>query len=179
MSAGGVFKLEKVAGFPRLETERLVLRNLRSDDVPALFQNYSDQEITQYFFERPFSRLEQAQDIVRAFIQENEQGQGLTWAVTHKGDDTLIGTCGYQVESARCAEVGFDLAKTHWGQGLMSEAVRAVIRYGFEHVGFDEIKAHTYAKNVRAVRLLERVGLRVDETAGETPEEIAFVLTRE
>lgn len=168
--------MEKAAGFPRLETERLVLRNLQPGDAPALYRNYSDQEITQYFFERPFDRLEQAQEIVRAFIRENDQGQGLTWAVTLKGDDTLIGTCGYQIESARCAEVGFDLAKKHWGQGLMSEALRAVTRYGFEHVGFEEIKAHTYAKNVRAVKLLERVGF---VTAAETPEEIAFVLKRE
>ena len=109
MSTGGVFKLEKAAGFPRLETARLVLRNLRPGDAPALYHNYSDQEITQYFFERPFERLEQAQEIVRAFIQENAQRQGLTWAITLKGDDTLIGTCGYQIESARCAEVGFGI----------------------------------------------------------------------
>jgi ribosomal-protein-alanine N-acetyltransferase len=69
--------------FPRLETESLVLRELRLDDQEAVFDNFSDEDVVQYLME-PFTDVEQAASIIGEFLQAFEQKKGLFWAVTLK-----------------------------------------------------------------------------------------------
>jgi ribosomal-protein-alanine N-acetyltransferase len=150
--------------FPRLETARLILRQISADDRDGIFRNFSDPEVAKWFFEEPYTRMEQVDEIIQAFSQEFEQGEGLTWAIALKGSGEFVGTCGYgEVEVGSRGEIGFDLAKDHWGQGLMSEALQAAIDYGFERLGLGKVEAHTYAANARANRLLRKLGFRLED----------------
>ena len=149
--------------FPRLETERLILRELTGGDSEAIFWNFSDEDITKYFMEKPFTRLEQAQSFVEAFIDEFKQGKAMTWALVLRGADVCIGTCNFMVQSSSCVELGYDLAKVHWGKGLMSEAIGAIIEYGFSRLGCGKIEADTMSHNVRSINLLTRSGFRLDD----------------
>ncbi len=154
--------------FPRLETTRLVLRALTLDDREAVFGNFSDKDVVQHLME-PFTSVEQAASIIKEFLQLFEQKKGLFWAVTLKQDGSFIGTCSFeQVEVGGLGEVGFDLARACWGQGLMSEALGAVMRYGFGQLGLKEIEAFTSVHNARAVNLLKRLGFRVDGVKDES-----------
>ena len=74
-----IFLSEKT--FPILETERLILRSLTPDDKEGVFRNFSDQEVTKYLMP-PFKNMGQAKDIITAFVEEFEQGDALTWAIT-------------------------------------------------------------------------------------------------
>ncbi len=153
--------------FPRLETERLILRALTPDDEQAILRNFSDPDVVEHLME-PFTTMKQAESIVAEFIAAFERGKGLFWAVALKQDDACIGTCSFEaVELGARGEVGFDLAPSHWGQGLMSEALRAVIRYGFERLGLAEIEAFTSIHNARAVNLLKRSGFQIASTQEE------------
>lgn len=153
--------------FPRLETKRLVLREITPGDCDAIFKNFSDPEIASWFFEVPYTQKEQAIQIIEAFKQEFEQGKGITWAITLRPADLCIGTCGFgTVETGGSGEIGFDLAKEHWGHGIMVEALIAVITYGFKELNLNRIEAHTYSNNVRAIRLLERLGMHLDVASG-------------
>ena len=155
--------------FPRLETGRLILRQISADDRDGIFRNFSDPEVAKWFFEEPYSRMEQVDEIIRAFSQEFEQGEGITWAMVLKGNDEFVGTCGYgEVEVGSRGEIGFDLAKEHWGQGLMSEALGAIVAYGFEVLGLDRVEAHTYSANARAIRLLERLGFQFEKVGDDS-----------
>lgn len=148
--------------FPRIETERLILRGITHDDTHALFRNFADPEVAKWFFEHPYTELTQATQIIDAFIKEFEQGQGITWAITLKESRAYIGTCGYgDLEIADQGEIGFDLAKAQWGRGLMAEALTAIIEYGFEVLSLRQIEAHTYSHNTRARRLLEKLGFQL------------------
>jgi ribosomal-protein-alanine N-acetyltransferase len=67
------------------------------------------------------------------------------------------------IEANSCAEIGYDLSKAHWGKGLMSEALRAIIEYGFDELGLQKIKADTLSENTRSLNLLGRLGFQLDE----------------
>jgi ribosomal-protein-alanine N-acetyltransferase len=150
--------------FPRLETGRLLLREITPQDRVGLFKNFSDRDVASWFFDEPYTRMEQADDIIQAFTDEFEQGTGLTWAIALKESDEFVGTCGYgEVEIGSCGEIGFDLAKEHWGKGLMSEALSSVIEYGFDLLRLDKIEAHTYATNARAIHLLRNLGFSLED----------------
>jgi ribosomal-protein-alanine N-acetyltransferase len=146
--------------FPILETERLVLSQLTADDSERWFQNLSDDEITGLIGMEPLENAEESKDIIKSFSDRFEEGSGMAWAITLKGDGKFIGTCSYEkidMEN-RSGEIGYDLLKTHWGRGFMAEALRAIIDYGFEHLNLNRIEAHTAAINDASRSLLRRLG---------------------
>lgn len=148
---------------PRFETERLILRAITRDDRCAIFENYSDPDVANWFFDRPYTQIQQADQLISEFIARSAEGKGMTWAILLKKGDEFIGTCSYEnftVESQ--GEIGFDLAKRHWGHGYMTEALRVIITYGFTVLDLIKIEAITYSHNVRARRMLERLGFSVD-----------------
>ena len=65
-------------------------------------------------------------------------------------------------ESNICAEIGYDLAKAHWGKGLMREALDAMLKYSFETLGFRKILGGTLSENTRSINLLKRLGFQLD-----------------
>jgi ribosomal-protein-alanine N-acetyltransferase len=149
--------------FPRLETERLTLRAITPDDRFAIFENYSDPDVAEWFFDQAYTHVEQADQVIQEFTEKTTEGKGLAWAIVLKESDEFVGTCSYEklnVEGQ--GEIGFDLAKKHWGHGYMTEALGAIITYGFGVLGLVSIEAHTYSRNVRARQVLERLGFRVD-----------------
>lgn len=154
--------------FPQLETKRLVLRELAGHDSEAIFENYSDPDIAGNFLDAPFTDIEQARNLIEAFKAEFEQGTAITWALAFKGTDACIGTCSCMIESGSCAEIGYDLAKAHWGEGLMSEALRELIDYVFECLGLQEIKADTLSHNTRSANLLKRLGFQLDDVRDDS-----------
>jgi ribosomal-protein-alanine N-acetyltransferase len=157
------------SSFPRLETDRLILREITPDDRWGIFRNFSDVDVAKWFFEQPYTEIEQVDEIIQAFINEFQQGQGMTWAISPKGSNELVGTCGYgEVEIGSHGEIGFDLAKEHWGKGLMSEALGAIVDYGFDVFALGKIEAHTYATNSRAIRLLKKLGFQVEEVRDDS-----------
>ena len=147
--------------FPILETERLILRSLTPDDKEGVFRNFSDQEVTKYLMS-PFKNIGQAEDIITAFVEEFEQGSALTWAITLNSNGEFLGTCSCEINSGDRVELGFDLAPSHWGRGLMNEALRAVLQFGFENMNLQQFKAHTYLLNHRTIRLLKQLDFNLD-----------------
>ena len=156
-------KLEFPKEFPQLETKRLVLREIADSDSGALFQNYSDDDIAKNFLDAPLTDIKQAIQFIDAFRAEFSQGEAITWAISLKGTNEFIGTCSVMIESNSCAEIGYDLSKAHWGEGLMSEALNAIINYGFNELGLQKIKADTLSDNIRSINLLKRIGFQLDD----------------
>lgn len=155
--------------FPRIETERLVLRELTLNDTVAVFNNFSDPDVAKWFLEKPFTENEQANQIIGEFIDEFKQEKGLNWAITLKENGECVGTCSYSdVEICDRGEIGFDLAKELWGKGLMKEGLVAIIGYGFAVLALSKVDAHTYADNHRAIRLLEGLGFKLDKISKDS-----------
>jgi ribosomal-protein-alanine N-acetyltransferase len=95
-----------------------------------------------------------------AYFQKN--GTGL-WAVYPRGEDTLIGFCGYWFfHDPPQLELLYGIATSHWGTGLATEAAKRMIKYGFEVLSFDRIVASTDAPNLASVRVMEKAGMSFD-----------------
>ena len=146
-------------GFPCLSTERLLLREIRLSDRGALYASYSDAAVSGWFLDDPRVTPEVVDDILNRFISNYGDRIGLTWALESRETGELLGTCGYErVEAGGEGEIGFDLARPSWGKGLMAEALRAVLAFGFGTMGLQRIVADTRNDNALAIRLLERLG---------------------
>lgn len=148
--------------FPTLETPRLLLRELTQEDANAVFAIRSDYAVTRYNTGLAYERLDQARDLIQAIRTGYLDGVELRWGITLKPNPTVIGMCGfnYWVRHDRRASIGYDLAHTYWGQGLMTEAVRAMVRFGFEDMNLNRIEADADGRNPASARVLEKVGFK-------------------
>jgi len=111
--------------------------------------------------EPPVADHAQAQAIIDFYLEPEGKTHN-RWGIVRRADNRLIGTCGYHKwEKAYFrAEIGYDLSPDCWGQGYMSEALRAVIRHGFERMELNRIDALVYIHNARSIQLLQRLGFK-------------------
>ena len=150
------------AYFPTLQTDRLILRQLTMEDVDFVFQHFHDPQVAQYLMdEPPVADHAQAQAIIDFYLEPEGKTHN-RWGIVRRADNRLIGTCGYHKwEKAYFrAEIGYDLSPDCWGHGYMSEALRAVIRHGFERMELNRIDALVYIHNARSIQLLQRLGFK-------------------
>lgn len=155
----GVFDF---GAFPLLETPRLLLRELTTNDTQAVFHIRSDFQVTRYNTGLAYERLQQAQDLIEAIKTGYQDGIELRWGITLKPDPTVIGMCGfnYWVRHDHRASIGYDLARAYWGQGIMSEAVRAMVDFGFKRMDLNRIEADADERNPASARVLAKIGFR-------------------
>lgn len=154
------------ADLPAVETERLLLRKVTLDDAGDMFRYASDPEVTRYMHLEPHRTIEDSRTAIRSAIEDHENGRVRSWGVVHKEDQRLIGTAGFQwwqPDSAN-ANIGYLMSRDYWGRGLMPEAVRAVLRFGFEQMKLNRIEARLNPDNVASARLLEKVGMTHEGT---------------
>ncbi|WP_234536625.1 GNAT family N-acetyltransferase [Paenibacillus pseudetheri] len=139
--------------YPPLHTERINLRILNLVDAEAVHRHFSDEEVTRYMDIDPCKDLKEAEEIIQFHIDD----LGCRWGMFDKGTDELIGTCGYHYlrreDEEFTAEIGFDLSKAYWGQGLM---------YGGSSMGLTTIDATVEPENARSITLMERLGFERD-----------------
>lgn len=146
-----------------LETERVILRQLRPDDVEPLFALYRDPDIRRYFPEGTLSRTE-TQAELDWFINggdPNHPSLGL-WAVIEKESGTFIGRSGlipWQIDDRSEVEIAYLLAKTHWGRGLGTEIARALVCHGFDKLGYARLIALIDPANEASRRTALSAGL--------------------
>ncbi|MEC2303066.1 GNAT family N-acetyltransferase, partial [Bacillus cereus] len=133
-------------GFPKLETERLRLRELTLLDAETMFQYFSKESVIRYFGMDSFENIEQAKTTIQTFKNRYEEGSVFRWGIEKKGTGQLIGTCGFHLinNNHKRAEIGYELDDTYWGQGYASEALQAILAYGFEMLQLIRIAAVVY-----------------------------------
>jgi ribosomal-protein-alanine N-acetyltransferase len=144
--------------FPTLETQRLVLREMTVADAGHVFGFLSDLEVMQFYDCEAFKTVEEARALILRFCQLFANANGFRWGIALKSEpQAIIGTCGLfgWNQRARQATLGYELARRHWGRGLMTEAVRALLGYAFHDLDMHRIRATVVTANVASVRLLE------------------------
>jgi ribosomal-protein-alanine N-acetyltransferase len=146
--------------FPVLTTNRLVMRRATTGDAPALFPMRSDPEVMRYI-SRPLAKT--VADVVKLINIIDDQlnaNKGITWAITLKDDDALIGTIGFWNIAAEHhrGEIGYLLSPTYQAKGIMHEALTAVLAYGFEVLKLHSAEAIVQPDNRASINLLEKHG---------------------
>ncbi|WP_026449814.1 GNAT family N-acetyltransferase [Aequorivita capsosiphonis] len=146
--------------FPFLNTERLYLRKIQPSDAERVHYFRSDKEINKFIkrpqpqtFEMAVAHIEK----ITALIRTN---QSIFWGIMLQNSQVLLGSiCLWNLsEDKKTAEVGYDLDPEFHGKGIMSEALKAVIDFGFNRYGLQTIEAYTDYRNIPSKKLLKQLG---------------------
>ena len=146
--------------FPVLKTPRLVLRQARPEDMQRLFHVAQDEDVMRHFGTEPFESEQQALDAIAWQQRIWAEGTGIRWVITEPDHDAFIGDVGYfkYERQHRRAEVGYLLAKAYWRRGLMTEAMTAVLDYGFASMDLNRVEALVDPRNAASVGLVHKLG---------------------
>ncbi|MEO6566264.1 MAG: GNAT family protein [Casimicrobiaceae bacterium] len=145
-----------------LRTKRLTLRFIDTGDVPAVFAIFADPVVMRFWATPPWTTLAQAQDSVANSLHDYQSGSVLRLGITLGAQVTLIGTCTlFRIDRGnRRGEIGYALAREHWGHGYMHEALQAFLAYALATFDLHRIEADVDPRNVASARTLERQGFQ-------------------
>ena len=137
-----------------IETPRLLLRPIMRYDAPMLHQALSDPAVMRYWSTPPHGALRETEDWIAESTAAMARGDAHDFAVLHDGQ--VIGRVAFWMGD----EIGFFFLRKAWGKGFAREAAAAVLRYGFDTLGFKQVRADVDPDNVASLRLLESVGFK-------------------
>ena len=148
-----------------LETERLVIREITPDDAPFVLELLNTPKFIKYIADRGVRTIEDARRYIdeRFLSSYTANGYGL-YAVQHKSDGQVVGTCGFvRRDTLPGPDIGFAFLPEFEGRGYGFESAAAVMTYGIGTLGFDRVLAITSVDNDASGRLLEKLGFKFDE----------------
>jgi ribosomal-protein-alanine N-acetyltransferase len=149
---------------PELETERLRLRAAKVSDAEDMYAYARDPEVTKYLLWRPHPD----KDYTRAYLEylagRYRIGAHYEWVMISKETGRMIGTCGFaHIDPPNnSAELGYVLNPAYRGQGLVVEAARRVMEFGFSTLSLHRIEARYMAENLPSRRVMEKLGMRFE-----------------
>ena len=148
----------KLSEFPVLHTKRLYLRALTHTDVQAVLFMRSDPEVNKYVKREVPKDIATIETFIAARNQDFERRIALYWAIEDRQTRTYLGAiCLWHFsDDGTRAEVGYDLHPQAQGKGIMSEAMKTVLHYGFNTLALKEIEAFTHRDNAPSIGLLKR-----------------------
>ena len=169
--------------FPVLITNRLRLTSLEDTDVESVFFLRSNEEVIRYIRKEPCKGIQEAYEHIQLLKRKQQENESTNWAIREKENAEMIGgICLWNFSDDRkTAEVGYDLKPSYHRKGLMSEALDAVIQYGFSEIYLDEIEAFTHRNNEASKSLLLKHGfvLNPERTDDGFPDNQIFELKRD
>jgi ribosomal-protein-alanine N-acetyltransferase len=146
--------------FPNLETERLFLRRVDVKDVNEIIALRSNPETMKYIPRPLVKTIEDALEHIAMMDAKIENNEGINWAITQKDNPKLIGVIGhYRIKPEHYrAEIGYMLLPEFSGKGIISEAVKEVVNYGFKGMQLHSIEAVIDPENNASAKVLEKNG---------------------
>lgn len=147
---------------PVLETQRLILRPVSLEDADDMFEYCSDEQTVRYVtFPKHESKEDTVKSIKEFFLTKTDRGQFPSHALVLKENGKMVGTCDFgslRGLKKDTTEIGYILNREYWGQGLMTEAVRAVCKCAFTDLGLRRIEARHHPANTGSKKVMEHVG---------------------
>jgi ribosomal-protein-alanine N-acetyltransferase len=143
--------------FKNLESQRLVLRRITAADVNEIFALRSNAEVMK-FVPRPLCiNLDEAMVLINTIDKKLETNEGINWAITLKGNDTLIGFIGHHEIKWQHfrSEIGYMLSPEFKGIGIITEAIKLIVEYGFNEMSMHSLEAIIDPENIGSARVLE------------------------
>ena len=146
-----------------LETERLRLRGWTLEDLDDFYEYAKRLDVGPDAGWKPHACKEESEKILRSFIENDD-----IWAIELKENSKVIGSVGLHKDTSRSGinskMLGYVLSKVYWGQGIMPEAVKAVIKYAFEEERLELISVQHFRFNSKSKRVIEKCGFKYEGT---------------
>lgn len=148
--------------FPRIETERLILSELKEEDLPLVTEYLQDKEFAEYTSNIPSPyRKEDAEFWLKLTKEAFESQKGFTFAIRTKYEK-IIGAIGLHDEGSDKAEMGYWLAKSFWNKGYVTEAAKAMVDFGFNELGCNKIFAIHFPHNPASGKIMQKIGMELE-----------------
>lgn len=157
----------KHLGTKRLETERLILRRFTPGDAGAMYENWArDPEVTKYLTWPAYKTVETAHEILALWSAEYEKPDYYQWAIELKSLGQPIGSIAVveMKDRVEAAHVGYCIGRNWWHQGIMSEALQAVMNFLFEEVGVNRVESRHDANNPNSGKVMAKCGMKYEGT---------------
>ena len=151
---------------PILETERLILRRMKVEDAGDMYEYACQPEVTKYLTWSPHTSRDYTRDYLTYVQKQYEEGEYYDWALIYKEEMKMIGTCGFTSfdDENNAGEIGYVLNPDYWGKGLAAEAVREVMKFGFQRLNLHRIEAKHIEGNNQSRRVMEKCGMSYEGT---------------
>lgn len=149
---------------PQLETERLILRKINMNDAKDLFAYGSNPEITKYVCWQTYKSKEDAVSFINKTLEQYSNGAVSPWGIVIKEHNKLIGTCGfirYDPDHNK-GELAYALSCDYWNKGIMTEAVKKIIEFGFENMDLNKVQARCIKENIGSEKVMIKSGMKFD-----------------
>ena len=173
----------------QIETDRLLLRAFTEADVDDMFAYASIPGVGEMAGWPHHTSKEVTKIVISSFFKTKD-----VFALFHKGDKKVIGSLGVhsawtdkdeEFKHLKAKNIGYVLSKEYWGQGLMPEAVKAVIEYGFNVLGLDAFSIEHFMENIQSRRVIEKCGFKFVKTGvyyadqlNKNFDEMRYILTK-
>ena len=147
---------------PVIETPRLTLRKIRMTDAMDIYRYAKDPEVARHVLWEAHKSLFESRAYIRYLLYQYRNALPGSWGIVYKETGRVIGTIGYMSYNADNAtvEVGYSLAREHWGHGLMTEALAAVIAETFRTLKLHRIEAMHFTDNPASGRVMQKCGMQ-------------------
>lgn len=144
----------------KLNTADLRLRSPALTDATGMFAMLSDAETVKYWSNKPVADLAEAVKKLNENLESDAQGKSITWAITLKNNDSMIGHCVlFQIDQDNHrAEIGFMMNRDYWRRGYMQQVLQVVLEFGIEKLELHRFEADVDPDNTGSLALLEKFG---------------------
>lgn len=155
--------------FPELASKRLILKQPTRADADAVLRMFRDQEVLRFYNVDFLSSRQEAVSLIEQRRRRYEVGHGIRWGIYVRESREYVGSCGFELlhRAWHFAEIGYELGREHWGRGYMTEALRAMLGYGFESLDLHRVEAQVEPPNEASRTVLRKLGFQEEGVARE------------
>lgn len=161
MSSGNQF-----SEIPTIQTDRLILRKLTQQDQNNIFEYASVPEVSKFLPWEAHKTIDDTAAFLKLVEEEFEKFKYIVFGIELKAEKKIIGTIVLRNwnQTNRCIDIGYAISNKYWNKGLTTEAVKAVIKFGFEELNANRIEAHCDKDNIASYRVMEKAGMKHEGT---------------
>ena len=151
---------------PEITTPRLLLRKLNMRDATDMYEYSRDPEVARHVLWDAHVSPSESRTYIRYSLRRARLGEPCSWGIEHRASGKLIGTIGFMwwQKEHSSAEVGYSLSRAYWNQGLMTEALGAVLEYAFGTLHLHRVEAQHEVSNPASGKVMRKCGMRHEGT---------------
>lgn len=149
---------------PNIKTDRLLIRKLCLQDAPDIFEFTSLEETAKGLSWEPHNSIEVTKNFISSLMVKYENNEASQWGIELIPESKVIGIAGFinHYEEHRKGEVAYVLSPLYQGKGFMTEALFAIINYGFKSMSLQRIDAKCEINNFSSERVMQKLGMRLE-----------------
>ena len=147
-------------GTVTLTTPRLILRRFKPDDAGAMYNNWAtDEKVPKFLSWNIHESVEETKGLVAKWVAEYDNPECYHWVIEY--ENTIVGAINLHAVSNKSwrAELGYSMGSRWWNRGIMTEAVRAVLKFAFDEIGFNKICALHDTENAGSGKVMQKAGM--------------------